>query len=319
MKLHNIEFKNNIFLAPMAGVCDFTFRKICEEYGVGGVYSEMVSAKGLYYKDKKTASLMVGKHNVPYGVQIFGCEPDIIGEVAEEAASYGDFLDINMGCPTPKIVNNGDGSALLKDPKLAGRVVRAAADKAKKPVTVKMRIGWDAPGIGVEFAKELEANGAAAIAVHGRTRAQFYSGRADWDEIRKIVQAVSVPVIGNGDVTSPELAKKLMDETGCAGVMIGRAAEGNPFIFRQVAEYLQTGSVNYFPTDREKINQAMEHTRRLVEDKGEFRGIKEARKHIAWYIKGMKNNAELKTAVFKTSKLNETERLLSDFCDSVYK
>ena len=319
MKLDNIEFKNNIFLAPMAGVCDYTFRKICEEYGVGGVYSEMVSAKGLYYKDKKTASLMVGKHNVPYGVQIFGCEPDIISEVAAEAAAYGDFLDINMGCPTSKIVNNGDGSALLKDRKLAGRVVKAAADNAGKPVTVKMRIGWDAPGVGVEFAKEVEANGAAAIAVHGRTRAQFYSGKADWDEIRKIVEAVSIPVIGNGDVWAPELAKKMMDETGCAAVMIGRAAEGNPFLFRQINEYLEKGSVKYFPTDEEKIRQAIEHTRRLVENKGEFRGIKEARKHIAWYIKGMKNNAEIKTAVFKTSNFNETERLLSDFCDSVYK
>lgn len=319
MKLDNIQFKNNIFLAPMAGVCDFTFRQICEEYGVGAVYSEMVSAKGLYYKDKKTASLMKGKHSVPYGVQIFGCEPEIIGAVAAEAASYGDFLDINMGCPTPKIVNNGDGSALLKNPKLAGRVVKAAVDNAKKPVTVKMRIGWDLPGVGVEFAKELEANGASAIAVHGRTRAQFYSGKADWTEIRKIVEAVSVPVIGNGDVSSPELARKMMDQTGCSAVMIGRAAEGNPFIFRQINEYLETGAVSYFPADEEKIKQALEHTRRLVENKGEFRGIKEARKHIAWYIKGVKNNAELKTAVFKTSKFNETERLLSDFCDSVYK
>ena len=319
MKLDNIEFKNNIFLAPMAGVCDYTFRKICEEYGAGGVYSEMVSAKGLYYKDKKTAALMEGEHSVPYGVQIFGCEPEIVADIAAEAASYGDFLDINMGCPTPKIVNNGDGSALLKNPRLAGRVVRAAVDNAKKPVTVKMRIGWDAPGIGVEFAREVEANGAAAIAVHGRTRAQFYSGRADWSEIKKIVEAVSVPVIGNGDITNPELAKKMMDETGCSAIMIGRAAEGNPFIFRQINEFLETGKVEYFPTDEEKIKQAIDHTRRLVENKGEFRGIKEARKHIAWYIKGMKNNAELKTAVFKTSKFNETEQLLSNFCDSLYK
>ncbi len=260
MKLDKIQFKNNIFLAPMAGVCDFTFREICEEYGAGAVYSEMVSAKGLYYKDKKTASLMEGKHSVPYGVQIFGCEPDIIAQVAAEAASYGDFLDINMGCPTPKIVNNGDGSALLKNPSLAGKVVKAAVDNAKKPVTVKMRIGWDAPGIGVEFAKEIEANGASAIAVHGRTRAQFYSGRADWSEIKRIAEAVSVPVIGNGDVSTPELAKKMMEETGCAAVMIGRAAEGNPFLFRQINEYFEKGVVNYSPTDEDKIRQAIDHT-----------------------------------------------------------
>ena len=319
MKLDKIQFKNNIFLAPMAGVCDFTFREICEEYGAGAVYSEMVSAKGLYYKDKKTASLMEGKHSVPYGVQIFGCEPDIIAQVAAEAASYGDFLDINMGCPTPKIVNNGDGSALLKNPSLAGKVVKAAVDNAKKPVTVKMRIGWDAPGIGVEFAKEIEANGASAIAVHGRTRAQFYSGRADWSEIKRIAEAVSVPVIGNGDVSTPELAKKMMEETGCAAVMIGRAAEGNPFLFRQINEYFEKGVVNYSPTDEDKIRQAIDHTKRLVENKGEFRGIKEARKHLAWYIKGMKNNTDLKTSIFKTSKFNETEQLLLDFCDSLYK
>ena len=216
-------------------------------------------------------------------------------------------------------MNNGDGSALLKNPSLAGKVVKAAVDNAKKPVTVKMRIGWDAPGIGVEFAKEIEANGASAIAVHGRTRAQFYSGRADWSEIKRIAEAVSVPVIGNGDVSTPELAKKMMEETGCAAVMIGRAVEGNPFLFRQINEYFEKGVVNYSPTDEDKIRQAIDHTKRLVENKGEFRGIKEARKHLAWYIKGMKNNTDLKTSIFKTSKFNETEQLLLDFCDSLYK
>lgn len=319
MKIGTIQIDHNIFLAPMAGVCDLTFRKICEQYGVGGVYSEMVSAKGLYYKDKKTSSLMVGDHKVPYGVQIFGCEPDIIGYVAAEAAEYGDFLDINMGCPTPKIVNNGDGSALLKNPELAGKVIKAAVLNAGKPVTIKMRIGWDKVGGGAEFARMAEANGAAAITVHGRTRAQFYSGKADWEEICKIVQAVKIPVIGNGDVTSPELAQQMLDTTGCQGVMIGRASEGNPFIFRQMHEYFENGSVSFRPTDKDKINQALEHTRMLVEHKGEERGIKEARKHLAWYIKGMKNNAELKTCIFKTSKYNETKDLLSDFCDRLYK
>ena len=319
MKIGNIWFENKIFLAPMAGVCDYTFRSICESYGAGAVYSEMVSAKGLYYKDKKTRALMEGKHSVPYGIQIFGCEPDIIGQVAAEAASFGDFLDINMGCPTPKIVNNGDGSALLKNPALAGRVIKSAVDNAGKPVTVKMRIGWDKAGIGTEFAKVIEDSGASAICVHGRTRAQFYSGQADWGEIEKIVQAVKIPVIGNGDVTSPELAAKMLDETGCSAVMIGRASEGNPFIFRQMKEYFETGEVSYYPTDREKIHQAIEHTRCLVDVKGEEKGIKEARKHIAWYIKGMKNSSELKSLIFKTSKYDETTKILSDFCDRVYK
>ena len=313
MKIGNISFKNKIFLAPMAGVCDYTFRSICESYGAGAVYSEMVSAKGLYYKDKKTRALMEGKHNVPYGIQIFGCEPDIIGYVAAEAAFYGDFLDINMGCPTPKIVNNGDGSALLKNPALAGKVIRSAVDNAGKPVTVKMRIGWDKAGIGAEFAKIAEDSGASAICVHGRTRAQFYSGTADWGEIEKIVRAVKIPVIGNGDVTTPVLAEKMLRETGCSAVMLGRVTEGNPFIFRQMNEYFETGAESYYPTDHEKINQAIEHTRLLVEEKGEERGIKEARKHIAWYIKGMKNSSELKSIIFKTSKYDETTNILSNF------
>ena len=313
MKIGNIEFKNKIFLAPMAGVCDYVFRSICEGYGAGAVYSEMVSAKGLYYKDKKTRSLMEGKHSVPYGVQIFGCEPDIIGQVAADAASYGDFLDINMGCPTPKIVNNGDGSALLKIPDLAGRVIRSAVENAGKPVTVKMRIGWDQKGIGTEFAKVVEDNGAAALCVHGRTRAQFYSGQADWTEIENIVKSVKIPVIGNGDVTSPQLARKMMEETGCSAVMIGRATEGNPFIFKQMKEYFEEGSVSYYPTEQERIDQAIAHTKALVEAKGEDKGIKEARKHIAWYIKGMKNSSELKTLIFKTSKYDETIKILSNF------
>ncbi len=319
MKIGTLDIQNNIFLAPMAGVCDLTFRKICEDFGAGAVYSEMVSAKGLYYGDKKTESLMLGDHKVPYGVQIFGSEPDIMGRVAEKAASYGDFLDINMGCPTPKIVNNGDGSALLKNLKLASKVIESTVKNAGKPVTVKMRIGWEEKGIGTEFARMAEQSGASAITVHGRTRAQFYSGQADWDEISKIANAVSIPVIGNGDITTPELAKKMLDTCGVSGVMIGRAAEGNPFIFRQVKEYLEKGAVEFYPDDRERIQEAVLHLGMLVQAKGEFRGIKEARKHLAWYIKGMKNNSELKTLIFKTTKYNETRDLLLDFCDRLYK
>lgn len=318
MKIGNINTENNIFLAPMAGVCDYTFRRICEKWGAGVVYSEMVSAKGLYYKDKKTKSLMEGKHSVPYGIQIFGCEPDIVAQVSAEAASYGDFLDINMGCPTPKIVNNGDGSALLKNPQLAEKVLKSAVDNAGKPVTVKMRIGWDSVGGAVEFAKRMENSGASAIAVHGRTRAQFYSGEALWDEIRNVKEAVNIPVIGNGDVTSPQRAQDMLEETLADGIMIGRATEGNPFIFRQIDDFLK-GREIYNPTEKERIEQAIDHARMLVEEKGEERGIKEARKHMAWYIKGMKNASELKTALFKSSKYNETINLLQDFCDRLYK
>jgi len=319
MKIGNIETKNNVLLAPMAGVTDLAYRKICENHNAGAVYSEMVSAKGLYYKDKKTADLMIGTHKVPYGIQIFGCEPDIMAEIAPEAVSYGDFLDINMGCPTPKIVNNGDGSALLKNPSLAEKIVEKVVKAIDKPVTVKMRIGWEEPGISPEFAKRMEAAGAAAIAVHGRTRFQFYSGKADWNEIEKTVKAVKIPVIGNGDIFSPEDAKKMLDETGCSAVMIGRGAEGNPFIFRQTSEYLETGSSSYFPTETEKIQQALEHVKLLAELKGEFRGIKEARKHLAWYIKGMKNNGELKLKIFKATKYCEIHELLTDFCNSLSK
>lgn len=304
MKIGNVTTENNIFLAPMAGVTDLAYRHICEDMGAGAVYSEMVSAKGLYYGDKKTEELLRGDHKCVYAVQIFGSEPDIIREVAARAASYGDILDINMGCPTPKIVNNGDGCALMKNPKLAGQVVKAAVEAAGKPVTVKMRIGWENGDGAAEFARVVEANGASAIAVHGRTRAQFYSGTADRNIIKSVVSAVKIPVIGNGDVTSLQDAKSMIEETGCQGVMIGRAAEGNPFVFR-----------NEPPTFEEKLKTALRHVGLIVEHKGEERGIKEARKHIAWYIKGMPRNGELKLQVFKATKYKEIENLLTEFYD----
>lgn len=302
MKIGNVQTKNNIFLAPMAGVTDLPFRTLCEEFGAGMVYSEMVSAKGLFYKDKKTEELLIGKHSCPYAVQIFGSEPDIIKEISQTAAAYGDILDINMGCPTPKIVNNGDGSALMKNRALAGQIVKAAVSTAGKPVTVKMRLGWESSDGCVDFAKELEANGAAAITVHGRTRKQFYSGCADWDGIEKIANALSIPVIGNGDIRSYSEAQEKLENTACAAVMIGRAAEGNPFIFG--AE---------IPSGEKKLEVALRHVRMLTEYKGESRAIKEARKHIAWYIKGMPSSSELKTKIFKATKYQEIESLLSDF------
>lgn len=294
----------------MAGVTDLTFRRICRSMGCGVTCSEMISAKGLYYKDKKTKDLMKTEPGEkPYAIQIFGSEPEIMAEIAplvEEAGA--DFLDINMGCPMPKIVNNGDGCALMKDPKRAGEIVRAVSRAVKIPITVKIRKGWDEEN-APEMAKILEDAGAAMIAVHGRTREEFYSGRADWGVIERVSRAVDIPVIGNGDIFTAQDAKRMVDETGCDGVMVARGAEGNPFIFRQIDELRKTGKVTYFPTDRDKLEMALEHTRMLVEDKGEVRGIKEARKHIAWYIKGMRDSAQMKNRVFKAVTLAEIDEL----------
>ena len=308
MKIGNLSFDNNIFLAPMAGVTDLPFRCMCREFGCGLVYSEMVSAKGLYYKDKKTADLMkLDEAEKPAAIQIFGSEPDIMASVVPKVAEFGaDIIDINMGCPTPKIVNNGDGSALMKNPVLAGKVIKAVADAAKVPVTVKFRIGWDSENINaVEFAKIAEANGACAVTVHGRTREQFYSGTADWNEIAKVKNAVNIPVIGNGDIFCADDALKMFDLTGCDAVMIGRGAQGNPFLFKQIAEIVKTGKVTYFPTNRERIECAKKLLIDLVKEKGENRGVKEARKHIAWFIKGLPGNAQIKTTVFKLTKEKE--------------
>lgn len=304
------ELENKVFLGPMAGVTDLTFRRICRSMGCGVTCSEMISAKGLYYKDKKTKDLMKTESGEkPYAIQIFGSEPEIMAEVAplvEEAGA--DFLDINMGCPMPKIVNNGDGCALMKDPKRAGEIVRAVSRAVKIPVTVKIRKGWEEEN-APEMAKILEDAGAAMIAVHGRTREEFYSGKADWRVIERVKNAVTIPVIGNGDIFSAEDAKRMSDETGCDGVMVARGAEGNPFIFRQIDEMRKTGKVTYFPTDKDKLEMALKHTRMLVEDKGEVRGIKEARKHIAWYIKGMRDSAQMKNRVFKAVTLAEIDEL----------
>ena len=302
-----------IHLAPMAGVTDLAFRLMCKEYADVGLTTEMVSAKGLYYKDKKTASLMrLDEREKPISIQIFGSEPEIIGQIIPEVEKFSpSAIDINMGCPMPKIVNNGDGSALMKNPELAGRVVRAAKDAATVPVTVKIRKGWDSE-TAPEFAKVLEASGADMITIHGRTREQFYQGKADWDVIRQVKQSVKIPVIGNGDIFSSEDAKRMLEYTGCDGVMVGRGAQGNPFIFRQVEEYLNTGKITYFPTNKEKLEAAIRHVNLVCELKGEHRGVLEARKHIAWYIKGIPHSNELKTKVFTISDKNEMLDVLED-------
>ena len=316
MKIGNVILENGIFLAPMAGVTDLPFRLLCKEHGCGLMYTEMVSAKGLYYEDKKTGMLLqIDPREKPVAVQIFGSDPDIMARVAGAAAGTGAcIIDINMGCPTPKIVKNGEGSALMLKPELVGKIVKAVSQAVDLPVTVKIRKGWDEAHINAcTIAQVAEENGAKAVTVHGRTREQFYSGKADWDIIKQVKESVSIPVIGNGDITSPQDAKRMMDYTGCDGVMIGRGAQGNPWIFSRVRHYLQHGELLEEPSPKERIETAVRHARLLVEYKGEYVGIREARKHIAWYIKGLRNSSRVKEMINQINTFEQMENLLNEY------
>lgn len=304
LQIGNVTLPNNLILAPMAGVTDLPFRLLCKEQGAGLLCMEMVSAKAILYKNKNTEELLtIDARETPVSLQLFGSDPDIISEIAKQIEERPfDILDINMGCPVPKVVNNGDGSALMKNPVLAGKIIEKTARAIKKPVTVKIRKGFDDEHINaVEMARIAQESGAAAVAVHGRTREQFYSGKADWDIIREVKEAVSIPVIGNGDIKSAEDVIAMGEQTGCDGFMIARGAEGNPWIFRQILHYFEIGETLAKPSFEEVTEMLLRHARMQLEFKGEYTGIREIRKHAAWYTAGYRNSSKLR------GRINEVE------------
>ncbi len=308
LQIGNVTLDNNVILAPMAGVTDLPFRLLCRKMGAGLVCMEMVSAKAIYYKNKNTEELLeVHPEELPASLQLFGSDPAIVADMAARIQDrpYA-FIDFNMGCPVPKVVNNGEGSALMNNPKLVEQILTALVKAVEKPVTVKFRKGFKEDSVNaVEIAKIAESCGVAAVAVHGRTREQYYSGKADWNIIREVKNAVSIPVIGNGDVNSPEAAQRMLLETGCDGVMIGRAAQGNPWIFRDTVSYLETGVAPEAPTLVEKKAVILEHAHLQLQVKGEYTAVREMRKHLSWYTVGMPHSARFRQMINSMETMEE--------------
>ena len=313
LQIGDVQLENNLILAPMAGVTDLPFRLLCKEQGAGLLCMEMVSAKAILYNNKNTEALMaIDDREPPVSLQLFGSDHDVISEMAKRIEERPfSILDINMGCPVPKVTGNGEGSALMKNPKLVEEILTALVKKVKKPVTVKFRKGFDDDHINaVEIARIAESCGVSAVAVHGRTRAQFYSGKADWDIIRQVKEAVKIPVIGNGDIFTPEDAKRMLYETGCDGLMIARGAKGNPWIFREIRQYLETGEIPPRPSTEEIREMILRHGRMLSEYKGENVAMREMRSHMAWYTKGMKHSASLRCEINQVETLEGLAALL---------
>ena len=317
MKISNLEFKNGIFLAPMAGVTDISFRGLCKEMGCELVYTEMVSARALYYNNNKTQNLLrIADEEKPVAVQIFGRDPEIMAAICEEQLNDREdicIIDINMGCPATKIVKNGEGSALMKEPELAQEIVSKIKKVSKKPVTVKFRKGFDDEHINaVDFAKRLEYAGADAVAIHGRTKKQMYEGKADWNIIKDVKEAVSIPVIGNGDVFSAEDAKKIKQATNCDGIMIARGSMGNPWIFKEIKSVFD-GKGEIIITPQEKIDMCLRHYSLAIKYDGEYKAIREMRKHSSWYIKGLKDCTEIRNIVNSLEDSKEIFKVFNDY------
>lgn len=320
LQIGNVTLENNLILAPMAGVTDLPFRLLCKEQGAGLLCMEMVSAKAILYKNRNTHALLtIDPGEKPVSLQLFGSEPDIMAQIAHQIEELPfDILDINMGCPVPKIVNNGEGSALMKNPLLAGQIVEKTVKAIKKPVTVKIRKGFDEEHVNaVEMAHIAQESGAAAVAVHGRTREQYYSGKADWDIIRKVKEAVSIPVIGNGDLTSAEAVIAMKEQTGCDGFMIGRGAQGNPWIFKQILHYFKTGEHLARPDLSEMSEMMLRHARMMIAYKGEYTGMHEIRKHAAWYTSGYPNSARFRGQINEVETYEQLEELLGRIAHAV--
>lgn len=313
LKIGNVTLENNLILAPMAGVTDLPFRLLCKEQGAGLICTEMISAKAIYFKNKNTETLMeIDERERPVSLQLFGSDPDLMAEIARRIEPRNfDILDINMGCPVPKVVNNGEGSALMKNPRLVHEIVSKVSKAIEKPLTIKIRKGFTEDCVNaVEIAKIAEDAGAAAIAVHGRTREQYYAGNADWDIIRKVKEAVSIPVIGNGDVDSPQKAEALVRETGCDGIMIGRAVQGNPWLFSQILHYQKTGELLPKPEMEEVKEMILRHAKMQLEYKGNYTGMREMRKHVAWYTTGMPHSASVRRMVNEVESYEQLEELV---------